>query len=563
MDYIQRIKDRERELSELRKRQDADKDLLYLSKYTMKDIENKTVPDIINVTLNRPAVFAANVISALGKVSEQIIVETEKKGFDTAYVEQFHRACLASANARLRKRGKPELNPFFDEQTSIRGGVAARVAFQMVDGILVPDMIPWDYRYFTWEMGIDELDYGAYTSSQLKSEVQSQLWYKESKDRTLLDRFVNSPNARFTIRDVWDSEHNEIWIDNNKAFEQGHDWGFTPVTFAQVPLGSMLADTDAEAHHGESIFFLIRTVLPELNRLVSIMQTLNLKAIKAPMKAKKKGGGEAPQYEDVTGAGAITTMEPDEDIQPIDYGDAKRAAELAYNMFDKALQEGSLTSIDLGRLDFQLSAIALIEIGEGRDQVFKPRLDTKSLINKEIVEMFTKQCIQIGGTLEIGTPGHKRSFDMSKIEGEYETTFKYYPKSPKIDMARYSMAAQAKTIGLIPDKSIATDILQREDPDGDERQLRREQAEMLSPIVRLRRIIKSLYEDAERGDDDAKLDAQFLELEMGVTLEQMMAGQLGQTPQVEDSPKPNPVQPGLTGKVPNPGKQASDLMLTP
>ncbi len=555
MNYYERIKEREKQLSAYRQRQDLDKSLLYLTKYAMKDKDNRDVKDIVNVTLNRPAVFAANVISALGKCSEQIVVETEDKKLDTAYIERFQRACLAMANNRLRKQdGSFQINPFLDEQTCIRGGGAARCLFRLNEkGILVPDTALWDMRYLTYESNDEGLEYAGYHTTVTQEMIDGQKWAEGLNIKV---------SGKGNMLDVWDDEHEEIYLDGKQVFEQPHSYGFTPVVIGIVPLGSMLADDDYMEHRGESIFFLIRTVIPELNRLVSIMQTLNLKAVKPPIKQKKVGGGEPTPYDQVMSSGAATAMEPTEDIQTVDYGDAKRAAELAYNMFDKAMQEGSLSSVDLGTMNFQMSAVALIQVGEGRDQVFLPRLSTKALINQGLVEMITAQCLQIGGTLEIGTMGHKAKFDMGKIEGEYETVFKYYAKSPQIEMARYSMAAAAGN--LIPDRAKRTEILMREDPDEDERAIRWEMAEMISPNIRAYRIARSLQgETPVLGDDYGEREAEIIAMEMGMNLKMMMSGQVGQPTPVKPEQKPQ-LLPGLTAAgSQSSNKQATDLQATP
>ncbi|GAG38201.1 unnamed protein product, partial [marine sediment metagenome] len=101
MDYKQKVKDKQGEQSDLLKRWIADEELLYLDKYIMKDSKDNVVPDIVNVTLNRPAVFAANMVAALGTTSEQRVVESEAKDFDTAYVEDFQERGFGSANHRL------------------------------------------------------------------------------------------------------------------------------------------------------------------------------------------------------------------------------------------------------------------------------------------------------------------------------------------------------------------------------------------------------------------------------------------------------------------------------
>ena len=303
----------------------------------------------------------------------------------------------------------------------------------------------------------------------------------------------------------------------------------------------MLADTDSLEHQGESIFFLIRHVIPELNRLISIMQTLNLTSVKPPIQERAKDGRTTTprDYEDVTGIGSSSVVDAEGGITRIDFGDAQRSANIAYGMMDKAMQEGSLSSFDLGTFTQPMSAIALIEIGEGRDQIFLPRLAAKELLNVQLAEMFTAQVLQIGGSIELGTKGHKRTFETSKLEGEYETTYKYFVKSPAIDAGRYSVAAAAGN--LISTKTKREDILQLQDPDGEGRQLRWEEAERISPTIKMHRTIKTLIE----LDEDA--EAKLLLGELGVTLKQMLSGEITQIPKPAPEQEPKQVVPMFGG----------------
>ena len=528
MDYNELTKKKEEEEGDLIKRMDEDKDLLYLKKYIMRDATQKgnAIPDIVNVTLNRPALFAANVESALGKTTEQIVVESEVRDFDTAYIEDFVRVGFAAANERLIKQAKPQLNPFLDEQFCIRGRGATRVLFRMEDGVLIPDIANWDTRYFRYEVGESGLDWASYKTKRSRAAIEAEYGIVIS-------------NTKGEVLDVWDTEHNEVWVEGFKILEQEHLYGFTPVVIRVVTLGSMLADEDSLSHQGESIFFLVRTMIPELNRLLSIMQTLNLKAVKPPIKQKTRGTTPA-EYEDVMASGANTRVAPDEDIERIDYGDAQRSANLAYGMLDKAIQEGTLSSFDLGTFSQPMSAVALIQIGEGRDQVFAPRLGARGMMNQQAADMFTRQVIQIGGNVELGTSGHKKSFSTSKLKGEYEVVFKYFVKSPQIDAGLYSLAAAAGN--LIPEKAKREEILQREDPDGDMKQLRWEEAEMLSPAVKMNRIVNSLI---EQGED---LEAEILSAEMGMTIKQVLSGEVSQMPKPEDADLPTQVTPMFGGQ---------------
>ncbi len=528
-DYSKLYAQKETEEGELKKRQDEDKDLLYLKKYVMRDTGGHKIPDIVNVTLNRPALFAATVESALGKTTEQRVVDSAVKDFDTAYVEAFLDVAFNSANERLIKLGEPNLNAHSDEQFCIRGRAAKRILFRLDEkDVLIPDIKSWDARYFRYAVGPDGLDWGGYKTYRQNDVIEAEYGEELKKYR------VSLTGKASEVLDIWHTEGNEVSVSGRKIFEQEHTYGFTPIVFRIVSLGSMLADRDSLSHQGESIFFLIRGVIPELNRLISIMQTLNLKAVKPPIKQKIKGK-KAGDYEKIMRMAANTAMEPGDDIARIDYGDAQRSAQMAYGMIDKAIQEGSLSSFDLGTFTQPMSAIALIEIGEGRDQVFAPRLGARGMMNQQIADMIIEQVIQIGGEVELGTKGHKRTFQTSKLKGEYETHYQYFVRSPKIDAGLYTLAAAAGD--LIPEKAKRREILQRADPEGDERQLSWEEAGRLVPAVKMRRIVK----DLKAMDED--VEAALVAMQVNASVDQVLAGEVSQIPKPEKEKEPKQVSP--------------------
>ena len=526
-DYQKLVKDKEDEKEELFKRNRSDEDLLYLAKYVMRDANLDPVKNIINVTLNRPAVFAANIIAALGGTSEQRVVESDKKDFDTTYVEDFQKAAFGAANDMLRRQGRPQLNPFFDAQLSIRGRGAARCVFQMVDDVLKPEIIPWDTLFVTYEMGADGLDWAGYKTMRQKGLIETQ--YGDE-----LDQFRVSLGKETEVIDVWHREGNEVWVAGKKILEQEHSFGFTPVAIQVVSLGygDILLGDNKVKNEGESIFFLIRDVIPELNRLASIMQTLNLISVKPPMQEQVKAGRNATprKHSDIAGIGASNVVDEGTRISKIDFGDAQRSANIAMVLFDDAIGEGSLSSADLGTIGSPpASGIRAIIAGENRDKVIHPRLEAKGLLNESLTEMLTQQVIQIGGSVELGVPGHKRTFQTSKLDGEYTTTYTYTAKSPTTDAGLYSLAAAAGD--LISNKTKRTDILQLDDPAGEERQLRLEEAERISPAIKINRIVQDLIEM------DEEFEAELLSAEMGVNLQQMLAGEVpAQKPQKEDQP---------------------------
>lgn len=557
MDYLAKIKEKDLEFTELDQRMQTDVDLLYLKKYVMTDKTGKhAVPDIINSTLNKPAVFAANVNSALGAVKQQVVVESDSKKIDTHEIEEFQDAAFGMANARLRKLRYPLLNPFADAQLCIRGRTGRRVLFRMENDELVPDITPWDGRYIRYEVDDDGLAWASVTTMRTRGQIEA-------------DYGIPIKGTTAQVRDVWDREHNEVWVEEREVISQPHPYGLTPVVLSIVSLGygDILLDLNRLKYEGESIFFLIRDVVPQLNMLLSILQTLNFLSVKRPEQYESKEGPQAtpPEYEEAIRPGAMTAVDIGGGIKPIDFGDATRAAQMAYEMIEKAVQEGGYTDIDIGNVRQPFSAIALITIGESKDQVYLPRLAAKEWLNIDTAEMFTRQVIQIGGSVELGTPGHKRKFNTSKLEGEYTTDYKYFVKSPKIDIARMAVAQQAKE--WYPRRYIYEEVLQVEDPKGLEDEWYSELAEKIDPNVLKHRIIMNLLDLAEEGDENAAREAKIMAAGMGLTIAQVKAGITPKPPELPEPEKetvPLLGEGGQTGGIiPSPARRASELMRTP
>jgi len=558
--FFELVKEQELEMSELDKRYQIDVDLLHLTRYVMRgppDVDGiaHAIPGIVNATLNKPAIFGANVVSALGSVKEQVVVESQDEGFDTHSIEEFLEFARDGADDLLRKKRLPLLNPFADAQICFRGRVGRRILFREKNSVLIPDIMNWDGRYIRYKMGDKEFDWAAYSTRRSKSEIEAEYGI------SIKDKFGQ-------VLDVWTKEHNEVWIDERQVVEQPHKKGYVPVVMGIVPLGwgDMLLDEGRLKNEGESIFFMIRDVVPQMNMLISILTTLNFLSVKRPAQWENPEGaqGEAPDYDKAMAPGAMTPTEVGQGIKTIDFGDALRAAELADRKLEKAIQEGSFTDIDIGNVQQPFSAVALIEIGEGRDQLLLPRLATKEWLNIDTAEMITRQVIQIGGTVELGATGHKKKFGTASLKGEYTVDYKYFIKSPKIDVARLSMAGQSKE--WYPRKEIYTNVLQVEDPDGLERDWYAELAEIIDPNVLKLRIILRLLEKADEGDEDAEMEAFVMAQDMNLSIEQIKAGIVPEQPQMPASEPTIPLLPEggrVGGTIPSSAKKAGELRSTP
>ncbi|KKM94099.1 hypothetical protein LCGC14_1201750 [marine sediment metagenome] len=515
-DYRKLFDAKEKLNADLTRRMDNDVHLRDLLRYILRDELMRPLSGIIHVTLNKPAVFYANAFSALNNAHEQIIVESEVEGFDTHYIEDFRRAGFNAANARLRKQGRFKIEPFIDEQSCMRGRGSGLVVFQMNKGVLVADIRMWDSRFVSNEMDEDGLAWAGINGQRPMDLIKSQ--YPKEVAHFKID--TGKPHAK--VLDVWHREGNEVWINDNKIVEQPHLFKFTPVVIETVTLGSMLSDEDSLMRRGESIYFLIRDIIPQLNRLASIVATQTQVRVKPPiMTPSSSKTDDPPTYSDVMDMGSSSSSGTEGITQILDTGDVNRAAGILFTLIETALQEGSLSSSDLGVPGSPpQSGVSLLIRKEGRAQIFFPRLEMKANLKLGIGDMFTEQVKQIGGSVELDN----RTFEVGKLEGQYQVRHEYTVQSKAEDAGLASLVA---AYGDLVSKKDKREIIGREDPKGDDDQLRWEEAELLSPLVKLRRTVESL--ENLGADEDAKLMTD----EAGVQLEKLLSGEVEEREPVE------------------------------
>lgn len=491
-------------LSDIFTRMDADRDLANLEKYVLKDTSDppRKIANAVSVTLNDPANFAFNVESTLNAAAEQVSVTSMHKRFDTAYVEEFIRAAFKSADKLLPVKDMFALNPFLDQQATRRGRMATRCLFLVKDGELVPDLTPMDTRFYGYCSDARGISGRIYQTTRNITQIQA-----EYPDADLSD--VKNTSA-ITVEDIWTREVNETWIAGKLARSQRHKMNYVPDVFHKVPFGSMLLDQESYKFHGESIFHAIRDLVPELNRLVSIIQTINTDAIDASLQLKKpremiEPNEEVPTVDEVNQPGKINVVPSDGGYFQMPVGELKQQAEIMHQMIQDRINKAGMGFFN-AMIDTPMqTATAIISAAQGRDMLIGPRIGTRGLHKQALAEMLIRQ-VRESGAKVVRLNG--QDYEVSKLSGDYDIEFVYTFKDPKIDMARASMAASQR--GLIPDKSIRRDTLMRDDPEEDERLLAWEKAARLSPIVDMRRTIVSLLEEADRGDDAARVEAELL-----------------------------------------------------
>jgi len=237
---------------------------------------------------------------------------------------------------------------------------------------------------------------------------------------------------------------------------------------------------------------------------------MNMLSLSPPQVLKSKSGKKLPS-EPIYRLGRILALETSEGLEKVDAPDIIGSTRFFQGMLGGALQRGSLSHIDWGNLQFQLSQVAIATLAGASRQVFTPRLHTMERFKRKLAKEIISQFTRFDMTADIGRVGKKRTYTKADLEGNYSIDFEYLTALPEEMAASYGLAGMAQR--WMDDRSIRKVILKYRDPDDISEKYIAQQAQRVSRALALFEMAKSL--DNQGRADEAKV----LLIEVGQTLE--------------------------------------------
>lgn len=515
----QLVVDKRGEMSELFKRMDDDKNLAILDPYQMVDLQKNVTPDVINVTMNEAKVFFDKCCSYMnGANMQRIVYGKDLSDKDTTLIENFYEDIYYANDLILAKAIFCSLYGFLVEQLIGRGHCAARVLLREWKDKFIPEIFPFDTRYFYYETDSTGMIWGAFDTTRSRAQIE--------RDYGIVIRGKSA-----VVTDFWDDTVNDIFIggqpykggsltkepEKHPERRREHELGYPPLVFQKSGAGlQSFMDAGILKYQGESVFASNRGLIPELHRAASIMMTLTDMSFEGALSLHlQETGGDKP--ESPYGRRKITELGINERYEPVPINDVKNATTLFYNMLVGALQRGGLPNIDYGNLSFPLSAVAISKLTASKDAIFIPRLNALALFYREASLMIKKQYVQAGYSVELGEEGMEREYKAEVIDKKFATRYEFHTVSPEQDVANYAIGQQAMAIGISRHTTF-TDIIKLRDPDGEINKSRDEKAEQGDIAITLNRRLRSLanregiFDEATGKDIEAEMILQQLEM---------------------------------------------------
>jgi len=476
-----KIKAKETERGPLFKRMDRDEELYFLKPYVMTyPGSDKPMKNVVNVTYNDAATFAVRAIATLGSAEKQPVVSgRDLPAKKATTIEHFIDDVSYTIDDYLFRQGILALDPWLNEQICIRGHIGARVTFYKEGNTLIPDLLPMDMRYFSFDMGREGMDWGSYTTYRTEADIKSEL--VEGTEKTQIKNMTGKEDDKYEVVDFYNSGDNIIFIGGTEHKKQGHKYGEPPFVYAKSA-GSMLKSPGAVKHDGESIFWMNRDLLDEMSRVASILQTLNMMSFSAGLMYESKAGTKAkPPKKPPIGYAFITPVELGGGYKSMPINDIKNATRLFYATLDRRLQQGGLSAIDYGNLTFPLSAVAITRLSTSRDQIFLPRIQAKAIFYQQLFKMIIRQYIKLGIKAKLGREGQETEYDPEDLKGDYQIHFKFKTESAEQRIANLSINQAAK--GELSRRTRMEMYMGVEDPEGEEERLALEEAEQMDEAL--------------------------------------------------------------------------------
>jgi len=512
-------------------RMDEDEKLWTSEPYTLTDSKGDSLADVENVTSNDARVYGERVIAVLNESVEIIDINGQRgdKVLNTKMtkiIEDFYHDVVYIADERQDDILMPGLDPYFWEQIGIRGGVFARVLLAQDGEGFDPDILPIDRYQCRYGMGRRGFSWFASWDILERSQVR-----EEYPDYTM----VGDTATRW---DYWNSTEEIVFLDGKYYNSYENLIGHPPFIGQLCQQGTFLS-TSARAlrMRGDSIYSANRELYPHLNKIASILQTQGMLSLAPPQQLLSKSGKKLPG-KPIYRLGNILALEVGEKLEKIDAPDIIGAMRFFQGILGGALQRGSLSNIDWGNLQFQLSQVAIATLAGASRQVFTPRLHTMERFKRKLEKEIRSQFINFDMTADIGRTGKKRTYTPADLEGDFTVDFEYLTALPEEIAASYGLADMAQR--WMDDKTIRKVILKYRDADDISEKYMVQQAQKVSKALALFEMARALDEQADSEKrPELKDQAKILLIEVGQTLE----GRTGQAvAEVTGMEVPKPAQ---------------------
>ena len=488
MDTLTIVQNKRDQSNQLHKRQDSDAKLAHLGKYKLKSaLDGKDIPGAVSITLNKPAVYLHSVVSWILNAKWQTFVEGNIASTMKTDVENFLDDAYAESDERRIGRGEKSSRMLFATHLCSRGWIGRRLLWQADGENVYLDDVFIDMRWAEFEPDNVGFKWVAPTYWRSTSILQRQ--YPSA----------NIPDSKdlFKVTDFWDGEKNEVWVADKLVSKEKNEMGYPPFIILPSPSGFVFLDKGYMKDEGESIFFLDRDLYDPQNQLVSVDQTLAMQAVDPNYQREllnRKGDSPSPG----ASGGRTLEVEPGSKYELMPQSDIKMSNRIAHEEIGRAVEQGSLSEVDIATPPRVTSALWITEQTELRNKLLVPLLQTLENFSAQSSRMLIDMYKKGGYDSYVGVKGKATKYKATKLGDLDDYTIKYrlMSKNRKQEIANVIVSNAA--VGEMSRISRLENIMMVDEPEVELARIEAEEAEQFDPVVKMIRLVCSTIDRADK-----------------------------------------------------------------
>ncbi len=482
---------------------------LNLTKFEMTNFNGKDIlDDVVNVTENKSINYVKRVIAGLMSYKWQTVVAGGITSKDAHKIEEFIEDNLEQADEFIfTEHGLSGLDTWLMNHVAHTALIGAQWTASMEEGEYKVDCLPLDMRWTPFVLNGWAAPITFRTREDLEEELESYAKAAETGTGEFLmpGKLEDEDNE---VRDYWNEEINELWIEKQLVFRQPNTFKRLPFVFVWVPSGFMFRDKDYLKYESPSVLFQNELLYDQLSRQYSIDATLGMDTV-LPAYEKEVESPSGGVSEPVPDRGASLDVKQGERHALVPRPDVNRA-QLA-SRDEVAAMVDTAAPISPRAFNQPPSAVEVaIEI-ELLDEIQNPLVITVQMFKQELAKLIIDFAIKVGESEETtsilaGKHGRKTSFNITDLKDPDKYFISYKPLKQNKRLAIVNEARYLALQGRAPEKFLLRDVLMVEDPDGWEREMELEKAKAANPAIGLAEMAVRYAEEAAEMDEGPMKD---------------------------------------------------------
>lgn len=478
-------------------RQDSDKDVYRLSKEKLKNYADREIPDSYDNMLvsTKPANLVDRVAGTLANGELQVVATTldGKTDDNCARIEELWRAILPCIDLFLSLKGEPALLEIISGLIALRGDIGGPVYPYMDKGEtegFIPYVLPWDTRYMASKGGgVNGLTVAGYRITKTQRQLEEDY----------PDEIIKATGNNISFTDIWDTKQNICYTTDQKLRAPLiHGLGYTPVSHRFCGATVWTRDDDSFKYKGESVLATVRDLLKAYNSLVAILFTLTMRAYTNGMMFRSEDGKDAVIDHNMREDNIIEPMGLQEGLFPMPLNDIQQATFMLKSILDQDWLFSTLPLMEYGDMSDQETVAQITTKANKTASFLRPRRRAIELYYDDIAYMFLQQLHVRNLPMVIKLRGRLFKLPKANLDDNFIIKHTLNVISPQQNIANAALAQALQSILSV--KTLLTDIIQSDDPQGEIDRKKIEDIKRAIPQLEALEVAVNLAESEEEID---------------------------------------------------------------